>query len=262
MIDAFFVPKRPGEYEPTGHVVGPWSPDHMHAGPPSALLARAITEQTAGAGVVPDSALLTRMTVEILQPVPVAPVHIAVEVVRPGRRVALVAASLSVDGQVVLLARGWLMRQSATPVPDTRLEPAPVAAPFETLQPEGWNPGYLQAIDWGWVEGQFETPGPATAWTRSRRPLGQGRELTGGERAILVADSGSGLSAVASPQKLIFARTELTVHLTRVPQGESVWMRSETFLDSEGVGLATTVLGDAQGSVGIASQSLFLAAVP
>lgn len=234
----------------------------MHAGPPSALLAHAIAAETTGTGAVPDGALLTRMTVEILKPVPVAPVHISVEVVRPGKRVALVEASLSVEGQVVLLARGWLMRQSSSPVPTTRREPAPAAAPFETLEPEGWNPGYLQAIEWGWVEGQFQTPGPATAWTRSRLPLVGGRELTGVERAILVADSGSGLSAVASPQELMFVNTELTVHLTRVPQGETVWMRSETFLDADGVGLATTLLGDTQGAVGIANQSLFLAAVP
>lgn len=75
---------------------------------------------------------------------------------------------------------------------------------------------------------------------------------------LLVADSGSGLSAVASPRELLFVNTELTVHLTRMPVGDRVWMRSESFLGATGTGLASTILGDDQGGVGTAQQSLFL----
>jgi hypothetical protein len=36
-------------------------------------------------------------------------------------------------------------------------------------------------------------------------------------------------------------------------------MHSETFLDPTGTGLATTVIGDRSGQIGVASQSLFVA---
>lgn len=261
MTEAFFVPAGSGRYDPTEHVVGPWSPGFMHGGPPSSLLAHEIAAQTAGQ-VVPDDALMSRFTVEFLKPVPVGPVSIEVELVRPGRRVALVGARLSVAGDTVLIARVWLSRVEATPVPDSDPEPAPPAAEFRIFDSAGWNPGYLQAIEWAWVEGAFETPGPATAWTRSRFPLVAGEPLAPVERVLLVADSGSGLSAVANPRDLIFVNTELTVHLIRPPTGTDVWMRSQSFLDPDGVGLATTVLGDAEGRIGAGNQSLFVAAGP
>lgn len=256
-----FHPVGPARFEPTEHVVGPWSPDFMHGGPPSALLAHEIAAQTAGQSV-PTDALMTRLTVEFLKPVPIGEVTVDVSLSRPGRRVAMADAELAVDGETVLIARAWLSRLQPTPVPDTETEPPPPPAEFRTFDSAGWNPGYLQAIEWAWVEGAFETPGPATAWTRSRFPLVADRELAPLERVLLVADSGSGLSAVANPRDLIFVNTELTVHLTRAPVGTDVWMRSQSFLDPQGVGLATTVLGDADGRIGVGNQSLFVAATP
>lgn len=123
-----------------------------------------------------------------------------------------------------------------------------------------WGGGYLRSIEWGWAEGAFEEPGPATAWSRCRYPLVEGVALLPVERVLLVADSGSGLSAVVPPGDLIFVNTDLTVHLTRPPGRELVWMRSQSFLDPDGVGLATTVLGDTEGQIGVAAQSLFVAA--
>src|SRR4051812_42825407 len=61
----------PALYEPDGDVLvptaltrGPWDPRHQHAGPPSALLARAIE----AAGGIEDGQL-ARITVDILRPV-------------------------------------------------------------------------------------------------------------------------------------------------------------------------------------------------
>jgi hypothetical protein len=50
---------------------GPWDPGAQHAGPPSALLARAIE-------LLPDSERFQvgRITFEILRPIPIAPVEI------------------------------------------------------------------------------------------------------------------------------------------------------------------------------------------
>ena len=48
---------------------GPWSNQHQHGGPPCALLGRALSRH----GDEADAFFLARMTVELLRPVPIAP---------------------------------------------------------------------------------------------------------------------------------------------------------------------------------------------
>src|SRR5258706_6884919 len=66
--DAFFVSDGDDRFVATEHGRGPWSPAHQHAGPPSALLARAIERAIAG-----DPAVVARLTVELFSPVPIGP---------------------------------------------------------------------------------------------------------------------------------------------------------------------------------------------
>lgn len=229
----------------------------MHGGPPCALMAHAITEQ-ARDQAIPDPGFICRFTAEILGPIPVEEVVVDAQVVRAGRRVALAEATMSVDDEPVMLARAWFIRSTTVEVPATRHVSAPPEGRQPDLVPSSWGRGYLQAIEWSQVDGSFGRPGPATAWTRSRFPLVEGRPLTGIERVLLVADSGNGLSAVANPTELIFVNPELSVHLVRPPVGDRIWMHSETFLDPAGVGLASTVLGDTGGRIGSGHQSLFV----
>src|SRR4051812_46725121 len=65
---------------------GPWSLEAQHGGPPAALLGRAV--EGLGAGVV------GRFTMDLLGPVPVGELGVSASVVRPGRSVSLVEASL------------------------------------------------------------------------------------------------------------------------------------------------------------------------
>ncbi|MFZ9669285.1 MAG: thioesterase family protein [Solirubrobacterales bacterium] len=258
MADAFFIPSGDGLYGPTDHLPGPWNTAMMHGGPPSALMAHAILDFVEGEKV-PEEPLLTRLVVEFVRPVPVEEVEVSCRLARPGRRVALVEAVMTAGGDEVMRASGWLSRTGPVQVPDTGREEAPPEVPLETIRPEGWSSGYLQSVEWGWVEGQFEEPGPATVWARPKYPLVEGRETRPEELVALIVDSGSGVSAVASPKDLIFVNVDMTIHLLRRPVGGSIWMRSETLLDPAGTGITTTVIGDRDGQVGVAAQSLFVA---
>lgn len=259
----------------------------MHAGPPSALLAHVMRRPLAEAvevqrrkepqepsaeaveaqrrdgprATVPQPALLARFSVEILRPVPVVDVRVEVRVVRPGARVALVEGVLNSaeEDRPLMLARAWILRTGAVPVPHTQTDAPPTAGAPRDLPP-WWGRGYLDSVEWGWVEGSFEEPGPATVWTRSVVELVAGQPLRPEERVLLVADSGSGISAVASPRDLLFVNTDLTVHLHRAPVGERVWLRSQTVLDPAGVGVTATTLGDEHGSIGQCAQSLYVSA--
>src|SRR5687767_10306641 len=78
---------------------GPWDPGSQHAGPPAALIGRAIEQDT------PDGWIVGRITFEILRPVPIAPLRVEVETLRPGRSVELVGAMLlDAGGQELIRA--------------------------------------------------------------------------------------------------------------------------------------------------------------
>src|SRR5215472_11420588 len=78
-------------FMPTGHTRGPWDPRAQHGGAPAALLARCIEQVDA-----PLPMEIARITVELMRPVPVdEPLAVETHVVRPGRKVQIVAAVLS-----------------------------------------------------------------------------------------------------------------------------------------------------------------------
>jgi Acyl-CoA thioesterase C-terminal domain/Acyl-CoA thioesterase N-terminal domain len=254
-----------GRFRSTDLTLGPWAPGLQHAGPPSALLTRSV-------GLLPDlppDPLPARLSFDIHAPVPVAELVLTARTLRRGRRVALVEATLAAAHEVdrpLMTLRAWLLRQMGPDVgataglPSTPSAPAPPrpegARPM--ARPAGWHPGYLDAIQWHWVEGSFEAPGPATVWTRMLAALVDGEDPAPIERLAAVADSASGISAVANPRDLLFVNTDLTLHITRPPVGESIWMRAATTLAPTGIGRTVGELGDAAGAVASSGQCLFV----
>jgi hypothetical protein len=241
---------------------GPWAPGLQHAGPPAALLTRALRRL----GGLPDRALPARLTFDILAPVPVAELVLTARVLRPGRRIALAEATLATADQPeqpVMTARAWLLRQLEHPMADLPPTPASPAPEWHEdvepmVRPAGWNAGYLDAVAWRWVAGSFEAPGPASVWTHLTVGLVEGEDPDPIDRLVAVADSASGISAVASPAELLFVNTDLTLHLTREPVGEEIWLAAATTLDPTGIGRTVGELGDRRGGVARSGQTLFV----
>jgi Thioesterase-like superfamily len=73
---------------------------------------------------------------------------------------------------------------------------------------------------------------------------------------VLVADSGSGVSASVDFSKWLYINVDLTVSLHRDLAGEWVLLDSVTITDPGGTGLAVTRLADENGAVGIGLQTL------
>ena len=124
---------------------------------------------------------------------------------------------------------------------------------------DGWVDGYLSAVEWRFTAGAFGQPGPATAWTRLRHPLVPGEPPSPLQRVLAVADSGNGISGDLDLTAWHFINPELTVHLHREAVGEWVCLEAQTALSPGGAGLATSVLSDLDGPVGVGAQSLLVA---
>ena len=181
---------------------------------------------------------------------------------RPGRTVELVEAELEAGGRVAMRARAWRMRTADVPLPpglDDHLTPAPPRpAAADGFDDEAWTAAYLGAVEWRFVAGHFEKPGPAQVWTRLRIPLVAGEEPTPTQRLVTVADSGNGLSGLLDFDTWWFINTDLSLHLHRLPAGEWIFVSARSTLDRAGVGLAETELYDDRGRVGRGAQSLLV----
>jgi hypothetical protein len=237
---------------------GPWDPGAQHAGPPSALLGREI-ERLDGA----EGFQVGRVTLEILRPVPIGPVRIEAEVVRPGRSVQMVEATLSGDDGELMRARAWRLRTQSIEIPaDVLSTPDPPPGPEQGSWPEffatGQDVGYHTAMEWRSVGGGFLEPGPATVWMRMGCELLAGEEPTPLQRTLVAADVGNGISAVLDWGRHLFVNVDLSVHLERMPEGEWICVDAVTLPQPNGIGTAESVLSDQRGRIGRAAQTLLI----
>jgi Thioesterase-like superfamily len=255
VADAFYL--ADGErYVPTELTRGPWDPGAQHAGPPAALLGRAIEACPPGSGHV------GRVTFEILGPVPLEPLTVSAGVVRPGRSVELLEASLEAEGVEVMRASAWRLRSaSLADAGEPERDPPPPGPEqgaatgfFDT----GHEVGYHTAMDYSFVRGSFLDLGPATVWMRMRQPLVAGEQPSPLQRVLCAADSGNGVSAALDYRRYVFINTDLSVHLHRLPRGEWVCLESTTRWEPTGVGLADTALWDESGRIGRGAQTLLV----
>jgi hypothetical protein len=271
-VDAFFVADG-DRYIPTKLTRGPWDPGSQHAGPPAALIGREIARLDGGSG-----RQVGRITYEILRPVPIAPLRVDASVIRPGRAVELVEATMADDEGEVIRARAWRLRRGSVDVPSGLSSddgPGILGTSPSTLRPgfappgpdeaspgsfpdTGQKAGYHTAMEYRFVRGGFGEPGPAVAWMRMRVPLVDGEEPTPLERLLVAADSGNGVSATLDWSRFVFINVDLSVHVHRQMTGEWICLDAITIPERSGIGIADTALYDERGPVGRADQTLLV----
>jgi len=278
--DAFFSPFGPDRFLATELTRGPWDPGLQHAGPPAALLGRAIEAHGDRTGL-----RVARITFEIARPVPIAELTVATRSLRAGRSVELLEATLSSGGTELMRATALRIRTAdlglpvepglpagsgvpaepgllaepdlpAELVPGPRL-PGPSAGRVEPFFPTGQEVGYHTAMEFRFVAGSFLELGPATVWMRMRHPLVPGEPPSPLSRVLIAADSGNGVSAALDFRTWRFINPDLTVYLLRYPAGEWVALEASTAA-ADGIGLADTTLHDEQGPIGRSAQALFI----
>jgi hypothetical protein len=264
--------RRDGDaFVPTGHARGPWDPGQLHGGAPGALIAEAVQA---------EGYLVARLTIDFLAAVPMAPLTVSARTTKPGRNLQLAEAEMEAEGRTVVRARAVRLRRwhvelpaevggaaapgegaaarrdgtnAATPGPD---EGRPGRFPLDDGHAEGFH---RTAMDIRFLDGDFGI-GPARAWFRLQLPLVDETPASPLARAIAAADFGNGISRVVDFGDYLFVNTDLTVHLHREPEAEWVLVDAHTQLEPHGAGLARSTLSDERGQLGLAAQSLFVAA--
>lgn len=256
--DACYTPVDARTLRASALTRGPWHPEHQHAGPPTALVCRAVEQAAAEHGLTH----VARLTANIIRPVPLGELVVEVMTDYVGRNAGHFSAHLLAHGKEV--GRFTALVQRETPValpaglPGHPLPGAPrtpqdsPAAAFPFGQKEI---GYASLVETRIAAGRLWN-GPCAVWFRMRRPLLADELPSPAQRVAVAADSGNGISAVLDWQRYSFVNSDLTINLLRRPHGEWICLEARTCLDAGGGGLAESALYDEQGLIGRATQSL------
>jgi hypothetical protein len=255
---AAYTVLSPRKVQASGLTRGPWDPQHQHAGPPIAMVCRAIEAVARDHGLTH----IGRLTANLLRPVPIAELEIEVDTDYAGRNAAHYSARLLGGGKELARFTALAQRESEIVLPaDLDGHPLPQAPkpPSESVEqrmPFGRRlPGYADLVENRIASGKFFA-GRCAAWFRLRKPLVEGEDASGYQRVAVAADSGNGISAVLDLQRYLFVNSDLTINLLRQPIGEWICVDARTLLAPNGCGLAESQLFDETGLIGRATQSL------
>jgi hypothetical protein len=271
---------RDGEaFVATPYAASPWSPESLHGGPVAALLAQELEAEPADGPLFP-----ARLTVELWRPVGLEPYRVDRRVVRPGRKVQVLEATLARQpdrppSPDTIVARATLQRivAGAVALPpgtdagaDTGRPPDPdvLATTSSDVGVAAFDEGvrfHRHGVEHRATHALFGAPGAATDWIRLRADLLPGTPPSPLARVAAAADFGNGISRVLPFEDFTFVNPDLTIHLYRLPVDEWVCLDAVTRVDpapgAGSVALAESALFDRRGRIGRALQSLLVAPV-
>ena len=235
---------------------GPWDPSMQHGSPPAALAVWAAERIP-----TPVAMRVARVTVDLMRPVPVAPLAIESEVLREGRKIQLCAIRLLAKGVVVVSATVLKIKAQAQPLPpDAVIPPVELPGPDQSrVEPADFSSSpFVTGMSLRAARGRFGSPGPGAIWYRVDRPIVEGTTVSQAMRAMAAADFCNGTSPVLDFREWTFLNADPTVNFSREPVSEWILVDAETWIGPDGAGLAMARLADTSGYFGRAVQSLVI----
>jgi hypothetical protein len=228
----------------------------QHGGAPSALVAWA-------AARIPTNVpmQISRITVDLLRPVPIAPLEIKTDVLREGRKIQLCSVILSHEGVPCVRASVLKIREVEVSEEIHRLEPVELPGPDGGIDRDhgtGPSNAFITGMTIRTVRGAFREIGPGAAWFRANRAIVEGDPNSPAMRAAMTGDFCNGLSSLLDWKRWTFINADLTISFARQPVGEWILLDAQTWLGGAGSGLAFAKLGDERGYFGRAIQTLVI----
>ncbi|WP_349826788.1 thioesterase family protein [Brevibacterium litoralis] len=268
---------------------GMWDPGHQHAGPPAALLAHCISRHD-----MPADFRLADVKMDIFGPIPVAPLTVTTEVIRGGRTMDLLqatAAPTDRPDRPAVQVRAWRIRRAPETYPvvtghrevaapgdgvgedgapralgraagatlrggETFPGPEDLDAQALNFNPHATKEGYGSAVEWRWVSGGPGTLAPALVWGRCLVPLVQGRETSGWEKLLVLADSAGGISLPVDTRKYRYVNCDMHVALDRDPEGDWILLDAQAIATPGHGGIVHDELSDRRGVLGVGVSTM------
>ena len=237
---------------------GPWSHGVMHGGPICGLLSWGIERE-----IDRRDLMCSRFTVEILSGVPVDTLEVSANVVKNGKRTAVVESSISHEDKIVARATSqWLPKPTqpsgyGTPVPTIPLERAnPGAHPDMDYPRPGFN---ADSVEMRVISGSTEESGPGLIWARLDYPLIGGEATSKFQQVATLSDLGAAVGWEHGDDDQAFINPDVTLQLLRLPISEWILLDSGVERSSLNLACCRTTLTDELGVIGWVLQSQMIA---
>jgi hypothetical protein len=228
----------------------------QHGSAPSGLVTWA-----AEAMPTPVPMQIARLTIDLMRPVPLAPLAIETEVLRQGRKIQLCEVRLKADDVLVVRATVLKIRSEAQALP-AGIADAPIEVPGpeqSRVEPADFSSSpFVSGMSLRAARGGFAHPGSSAIWYRVDRPLVEGAPVSPVMRAVVASDFSNATSVALDFKHWTFLNADLTVSLSRQPVGDWILLDGDCNIGPDGAGLAMARLGDERGYFGRAVQSLVI----
>lgn len=250
---------RDGLFVPTRRAASPWlGGATIHGGPAAGLLAHAVERALPGADWH-----VARLTMDLFRPVPSAPLATATQMLRDGKRIKVIQASLAHAGVEVSRATALVLRKGELDIPDR------VRAPQLTLKgPEGiesktiWaalrdeaDPAHQRKPTPGFhmeVEARRVPVGGGhgrAGWVRMPMPFVDDVEPSPLVRLATLSDFTNAIGISNLVPNTPFINADITLYVNRYPVGEWVLLHVHGLAEPAGFGISHGILSDLQGVV-------------
>ncbi|MDL5158687.1 acyl-CoA thioesterase domain-containing protein [Actinomycetospora termitidis] len=226
-------------------------PDQIRGTAVSAILARA-AERAADELEHPAWFRPVRWTLDLFRPAAMAPVTTTAAVVRSGRRLRLVDATLDQDGRAVARASLLLLATGGPRAGTTWTAPLPSTPepPPADLVPDPAEPTLYRSDGCWSADRRLHANAARKATWFPVAPIVEGEEPTGLAHVAAVADAAN-LTSSWGTLGVEYINADLTLTLTRVPdRGAGVGHHAESRVEDDGIAWGTTTVFDEHGTLG------------
>lgn len=246
--------ERDGDsYIPTVYCQGPWDPNSQFGGSPAALVATLVERMPSLAPMQ-----LARLTTDLLRPIPMSPLTADVRVVREGKRIQVVAASLMAGGVEVARSTALRLRRTDLEVdglPDGRYpNPAPTSPrpTDEDMYPAPHAHGSRRAMEYLFEEfgGHYSDP----SWVRLRVDVIAGDAPAPVASVAYLADTASGIGTRRRELPVTWVNADVAVNIVREPSAEWLSLDGRGWVARSGSGQVQATVYDTEGVVATVSM--------
>ncbi|MGL5252045.1 MAG: thioesterase family protein [Moraxella sp.] len=242
------------------HCQGAWNEHEQHMAAATGVLAYELER------FMPrEDMRIGRISLDIFGLIHFGEFSITTQVIRGGRTIELLEATMTAGGKTCIVARAWRMQTSDTAAV-SGLEDEPIGHPESYLDWDGikhWGGGYIHSI---YLKADPNNrQGGGIVWLNNdlemvandpTNPQGLTSDFV---HLMGMVDTANGIvPRIYQPNDIewLFPNLDLQIHLHRLPQGRWLGLETVQQIGQDGVGLTSSVLHDVHGVFGRSEQIL------
>lgn len=245
--------KTIAHYQCNIHAQGAWNDHEQHMAPATGILCAEIEQ------FFPKSHLqIGRVSLDIFGLIHLDEFSITTQVVRAGRTIELIEASMVTNGKTCIVARAWRMQISDTQEV-AGLEDLPIEHPELLPDWDGmqhWGGGFINSIQTKVAPNR--RAGKGLVWINTDVDMVENQPTSDFVHLMGLVDTANGIvpRIEQTTVEWIFPNLDLQIHMYREPKGRWLGLETVQQIGNHGVGLTSSILHDVYGTFGRSEQIL------